>query len=116
MQIKELKKDKKLQVEWLEKIQSNNTLLENKLEQIQKEASRLSGKQIQVKEQEATPVKKQTTKTPYRHPNHKIILTNDRVKMKINGVFMILEEKEHKMNKLNRKREIPSNKVINKQL
>ena len=70
-QIKELKEDKKSQVERFKKIQSNNTLLENKLEQIQKEASRFSGKQIQVKEQEGTPVKKQTTKTPYRHPNHK---------------------------------------------
>ena len=64
-QIKELKEDKKSQVERFEKIQSNNTLLENKLEQIQKEASRLSGKHIPFKEQEATPLKKQTTKTPY---------------------------------------------------
>ena len=59
-----------MQVERSEKIQSYNTLLENKLEQIQKKASRFSGKQIQVKEQETTPIKK-TTKTPYRHPNHK---------------------------------------------
>ena len=43
-QIKELKEEKKLQVESLEKIQSNNTLLEKKLEKMQKEASRLSQK------------------------------------------------------------------------
>ena len=48
-QIKELKEDKKSQVERFEKIQSNNTLSENKLEQIQKEYFRLLGKLIQVK-------------------------------------------------------------------
>ena len=50
-QIKELKENKKSQVKRFEKIQSKNILLENKLEKIQKEASILSGKQIQVKEQ-----------------------------------------------------------------
>ena len=35
-----------------EKIQSNNNLLENKVAQIQKEASRLSRKKIQVEEKE----------------------------------------------------------------
>ena len=65
-------------------IQSNNNLLENKVAQIQKEASKLSGKQIQVEEEEintnlvfvtvqkeVNPAEKQTTKTPYRHPNYK---------------------------------------------
>ena len=115
-QIKELKEDKKSQVERFEKIQSNNTLLENKLEQIQKKASRLSGKQIQVKEQEATPVKKKQQKLFIDTQTIKIILTNDRVKMNINEGVMISEEKEHKMDKLNIKQEIPSNKAINKQL
>ena len=48
-QIKELKEDKKSQVERFEKIQSNNTLLENKLEHIQKEVSKTLGKQIQLR-------------------------------------------------------------------
>ena len=87
--MKELKEDKKSQVERFEKIHSTNTLLERKLEQLQKESSRILGKQIQVKEQEATPVKKQITKTPYKHLNYKIILTNNMVNMNINGGVVI---------------------------
>ena len=113
--MKELKGDKKSQVERFEKIHSNNTLLENKLEQIQKEASRLLGKQIQVKEQEATPIKIKQQKLFIDTQTIKIILTNNGVKININEGVMILEEKEHKMNKLSRKREIPSNKAINQQ-
>ena len=101
-QIKELKRNKKSQVERFKKIQSNNTLLENKLEQIQKEASRFSSKQIQVKYQETTPIKKQQ-KLLINTQTIKIILTNDRVKMNINGGVMISEEKKNKMNKLNKK-------------
>ena len=46
----------------------------------------------------------------------KIILTNDRVKMKTNKRDMISKEKAHKINKLSKKQEVPSNKTINKQL
>ena len=73
-----------MQDDRFEKIQSNNNLLENKVAQIWKEASRLSGKQILVEKEEininsvfvtiqkvVNPTKKQTTKTPYRHPNYK---------------------------------------------
>ena len=69
--IKKLRKDKKSQEEKFKKIQYDNKLLENKLEQILKEASKLSVKQIHVGEQEVNLVKKQTIKTPYRHPNYK---------------------------------------------
>ena len=82
--IKKLKEDKQSQDKRFEKIQNNNNLLENKLVQIQKEASRLSGKQIQVEKEntntnlvpvtvpkEVNPAEKQTTRTPYRHPNYK---------------------------------------------
>ena len=48
-QIKDLKEDKKSQLEKFEKIQSNNILLKNKLQQLQKEVSKLSPKHIQVK-------------------------------------------------------------------
>ena len=47
-----------MQKEKFNKIQYDNKLLENKLEQILKEASRLS-------------IKKQTIKTPYWHSNYK---------------------------------------------
>ena len=87
-----------MQVERLKKIQSNNTLLENKLEKIQKESSRLSSKQIQVKEQEAAQVKNKQQKILIDTQTIKIILTNDRVKMNINRGVMISEEKEQKMN------------------
>ena len=56
--IKKLRDDEKSQKEKFKKIQYDNNLLENKLDQILKEASRLS-------------IKKQTIKTPYRHPNYK---------------------------------------------
>ena len=66
------------------KIPNNNKLLENKLVQIQKEASIISGKLIADEEEEANknsvPItvqkefnlaEKKATKTPYRHPNYK---------------------------------------------
>ena len=64
-----------MQDEKFEKIHSKNNLLKNKITQIQKEASRLSEKQSQVEEvkEVLTAVKKeekQTTHTPYRHPNY----------------------------------------------
>ena len=83
-QIKKLKEDKKAQDNRFEKIQSNNNLLENKVAQFQMEASRHSGRQIQVEEEEintnsifvtlqkeVNPTEKQATRTPYRHPNYK---------------------------------------------
>ena len=61
-----------------------NNLLEKKLVQIQKEASKLSRKLILDEEEETNansvyitvqkevnPTKKQATRTPYRHPNYK---------------------------------------------
>ena len=57
-QIKKLGEDEKSEEEKLKKIQYDNKLLENKIEQILKEASRPS-------------IKKQTIKTPYWHPNYK---------------------------------------------
>ena len=73
-----------MQGEKFKKIQNNNNLLENKLVQIQKEASRLSRKQILVEEEETNTnsvpfivqkevnsVEKHKTRTPYRHPNYK---------------------------------------------
>ena len=51
-QIEKLKEDKQSQDEMFEKIHNNNNLLENKLVQIQKEASRLSRKQILIEEEE----------------------------------------------------------------
>ena len=60
-----------------EKIQSNNNILENKVAQIHKEASRVSGKQIQVEEEantnlvpitvqeEVSLAEKQARRTPY---------------------------------------------------
>ena len=49
-QIEKLKEDKKLQDKRFEKIQSKNDLLENKLVQNHKEASKLSKKQSQFEE------------------------------------------------------------------
>ena len=85
--IKKLKDDKLLQNERFKKIHNNNNPLGNNLVQIQKiqkEASRLSGKQIQVEKEETNtnsvfvtvlkevnPAEKQTTRTPYQHPNYK---------------------------------------------
>ena len=58
-QIKKLREDEKSErKKKFKKIQYDNKLLENKLEQILKEASKLS-------------IKKQTIKTPYRLPNYK---------------------------------------------
>ena len=51
-QIKKLKEDEKSQEERFKMIQYDNKLLENKLEQTLKEASRISVKQIQIGEQE----------------------------------------------------------------
>ena len=58
-----------------EKIQSKNNLLEKKIAQIQREASRLSEKQSQVEEVKAVldvvkKEEKQTTHMPYIHPNY----------------------------------------------
>ena len=118
-QIKKLKEDKQSKDESFEKIQNNNNLLENKLVQIEKEASKLSGKQIQVEKEErntnsvpvtvqkeVNPSEKQTTRTPYRHPIRKSILTNDRVKMNINREVMISDAKKHKIYNLNKKMKI----------
>ena len=68
----------------LRRFQNNNNLLENKLVQIHKEASRLSEIQIKVEEEETNtnlvPVivrkkvnlaEKQTTRTHFQHPNYK---------------------------------------------
>ena len=67
-----------------EKIPSNNNLLENKVEQIQKDTFRLLGKQMQVEEEEininsvfvtfqkeVNLAEKQTTRNPDQHPNYK---------------------------------------------
>ena len=64
-----------MQDERFEKIHSKNNLMEKKIVQIQREASRLSGKKSQVEEvkEVIAAVKKQakqTTHTPYRHPNY----------------------------------------------
>ena len=66
------------------KVQNNNNILENKLVQIQKEASKLFRKLIPVEEEETNtnsvpitvekevnPTKKQSTRIPYRHPNYR---------------------------------------------
>ena len=68
---KKLREGEKPQEERLKKIQYDNKLLENKLVQTLKEASRLSVKQIQIGEQEVKLERKQTIKTTYRHPNYK---------------------------------------------
>ena len=128
-QIEKLKEDKQSQDERFEKIQNNNNLLEDKLVQIQKEASRLSRKLIPVEEEETNanlvpiivqkevnPAEKQATRTSYRHPNYKSILTNDRVKMNINKGVINSEVKEHKIYNLSKKREYLSNKMINNNL
>ena len=68
--IKKLREDEKSQEERFKKIQYNNKLLENKIAQTLKEASRLSVKQIQIGEQ-AVNLEKKTIRTPYRHSNYK---------------------------------------------
>ena len=86
--------------------------------QIQKEASRLSGKQIQdegeeintnsvfvIVQKEVNPTKKQTTKTPYRHPNYKLHFDQRHGQNES-------EKKEHQIKILNNKREDPSHKAI----
>ena len=69
-QIKKLENDKKSQDERFEKIQIHNNLLENKVVQIKEDASRNQVKEV--KEDLATVQKKekQTTHTPYKHPNY----------------------------------------------
>ena len=83
-QIEKLKRDKQSQDKRFEEIQNNNNLLENKLAQSHKEASRLSRKVIPIEEEETNtnsipvtvqkevnPTEKQATRTPYQHPNYK---------------------------------------------
>jgi len=100
----------------------------NKLVQIQKEASILSRKRIQVEKKKRNTnlvlvtVQKKVNPTEKNKQQEllidtqltKSILTKERVKMNKNRGVMISAEKEHKMNKLSRKREVSSNKAINK--
>ena len=58
-QIKKLREDEKSQEERFRNIQYDNKILENKLEQTLKDASRFSVKQIQIREQEVNLEKKQ---------------------------------------------------------
>ena len=93
------------------------------------EAFRLSGKQIQVEEEEininlvfiivqkeVNPAKKQTTKTPYRHPNYKRHFDQQQVQMNIHRRVMLSDKQEHQINMLRNKREVPTRKAVNKQL
>ena len=57
--IKKLREDENSQEERFKKIQYDNKLIENKLEQTLKETSKLSVKQIQIGEQEVNLEKKQ---------------------------------------------------------
>ena len=82
--IQKIKDDQKAKEEMIRNLNNDNDSLENKLEQIQKRTSNPLDSKIQVEKKEANKnpvvitvqneanlVKKQTTRTPYRHPNYK---------------------------------------------
>ena len=128
-QIEKLKEDKQSQDKKFEKIQNNNNILENKLVQIQKKASRLSGKQAQVEEEktntnlvlvivqkELNTAKKQAIRNLDRHPNYKKHFDQQQGQNEHKQRRYDFRRERTQMNKLSRKREVPSNKAINKQL
>ena len=83
-----------MQDERFKKIQSKNNILDNKIVQIQREASRLSEKQSQVEEVKVVlaAVKKEENKQHICLIDIQIIiiiLTNDSVKMSIHKRFML---------------------------
>ena len=59
-----------MQDERFEKIQRHNNLVENKVEQIEEDASRNQVKEVNVVLTVVQKEEKQTTHTPYKHPNY----------------------------------------------
>ena len=69
-QIKKLEIEKKSQNERIEKIQNHNNLLENQEAQIEENASKNQIEEVKTVLFVVQKKEKQTTHTPYRHPNY----------------------------------------------
>ena len=69
-QIKKLEIEKKSQDEIIEKIHNHNNLLENQEAQIQENASKNQIEEVKTVLAAIQKKEKQTTHTPYRHPNY----------------------------------------------